>query len=144
MRRTGKTLIVAGTGVLAAATATTVVSARRTRVRRDTPGRRHVVTVFRPYDDLAARQIPGSLTELGDAVEITLRAAPGGRGTEIAVRARDASVTAGRIRRALRETRSLIETGDVLLPAGPPTTTPTLLNRPLRAATRHGREGGLL
>ena len=144
MRRTGKTLIVAGTGVLAAATVTTVVSARRARARQDTPGRRHVVTVFRPYDDLAAQQIPGSLTELGDAVEITLRAAPGGRGTEIAVRARDASVTPGQIRRALRETRSLIETGDVLLPAGPPTTQPTLFNRPLRAATRHGREGGLL
>ncbi|MEV8510216.1 hypothetical protein AB0368_36045 [Actinoplanes sp. NPDC051475] len=100
--------------------------------------------MFRPFEELTTTQLPGSLTELGDAVEVTLRPAPGSRGTEVVVSARDDTVPAGRIRRALRETRSLLETGDVLLPAGPPTTTPTPLNRPLRAATRHGREGGLL
>jgi hypothetical protein len=94
---------------------------------------------------LESTRLPGSLTEIEGEVEIKLSAAPGGRGTEIAVRIPEGSaVTSGDVRRALRETRSLLEAGDVLLPAGPPTTVPTLLNRPLRAATRHGREGGLL
>ncbi|GGQ75200.1 hypothetical protein GCM10010166_51440 [Couchioplanes caeruleus subsp. azureus] len=127
----------------AVATAATVVSRRRSRPRAGEAARRHVITVFRPFDELTAAQLPGSLTELGDAVEVSLRAAPGGRGTEIAVAA-VGDTSPERIRRALRETRSLLEAGDVLLPGGPPTTEPTPLNRPLRAATRHGREGGLL
>ncbi|MFC4065070.1 hypothetical protein [Actinoplanes subglobosus] len=107
--------------------------------------RQHVVTVFRPLSELEATQWPGSLAEIAGDVEITLAAAPGGRGTEIAVRIPESSaVSSGDVRRALRETRSLLEAGDVLLPHGPPTTVPTLLNRPLRTATRHGREGGLL
>jgi hypothetical protein len=107
--------------------------------------RRHAVTVFRPLSEVEAGPLPGSLTEIADDVNIALSAAPGGRGTEIAVRIPEGSaVTSGDVRRALRETRSLLEAGDVLLPYGPPTTVPTLLNRPLRAATRHGREGGLL
>ncbi|ROP28523.1 hypothetical protein [Couchioplanes caeruleus] len=128
----------------ATAVAATVVSKRRARSRARDAARRHVITVFRPFDELAAEQMPGSLTELGDAVKVSLSAAPGGRGTEIAVAAVGDSASPARIRRALRETRSLLEAGDVLLPAGPPTTEPTPLNRPLRAVTRHGREGGLL
>ncbi|GIF44610.1 hypothetical protein [Actinoplanes xinjiangensis] len=141
MSRTGKLLLIAVPVVAGAA-----VAARRRRV----PGageqrRRHVVTVFRPLAELQAEPLPGSLKEIADDVEITLSAAPGGRGTEIAVRIPEgSSVSSGDVRRALRETRSLIEVGDVLLPYGPPTTVPTLLNRPLQTATRHGREGGLL
>jgi hypothetical protein len=142
MRPTGK-LIVAAAASATAATVVTVARKRRAGAR-DHDDRPHVITVHRPYDDLAGDQIPGSLTELGEAVEIKLRPAPGDRGTEISVRARDASVTTGQIRRALRETRSLVEVGDVLLPSGPPTTQPTLFNRALRTATQHGREGGLL
>jgi hypothetical protein len=47
------------------------------------------------------------------------------------------------VRRALRETKSLLETGEVLQPDAP-TTKPSLLNKPLRAVTAHGREEGLL
>lgn len=134
--------------IVAGAVGAVVVSlvTRRSQARQRDAGRRHVVTVFRPFEELTTTQLPGSLTELGDAVEVTLRPAPGGRGTgtEVVVSARDDTVPAGRIRRALRETRSLLEAGDVLLPSGPPTTTPTPLNRPVRAATRRGREGGLL
>ncbi len=117
--------------------------------RRSRPGapdnRRHVVTVFRPLAEVESTQLPGSLSEIAGDVRISLSAAPGGRGTEIAVRIPDGSaVTTGEVRRALRETRSLLEAGDVLLPSGPATTVPTLFNRPLQAATSNGREGGLL
>ncbi|WP_236718069.1 hypothetical protein [Actinoplanes sp. TFC3] len=132
------------TAAAAGVTATSVVKKRRASAQ-DHDGRPHVITVFRPYDELKAEQVPGSLAELGDTVEVSLRPAPADRGTEISVRPRDGSpVGAGDIRRALRETRSLLEAGDVLLPSGPPTTKTTLLNRPLQAATEHGREGGLL
>ncbi|GAA3338069.1 hypothetical protein GCM10020358_16810 [Amorphoplanes nipponensis] len=47
------------------------------------------------------------------------------------------------IRRALRESRALLEVGYVPTPGGP-TTEPTLLNKALRAATARGRRGGLL
>jgi hypothetical protein len=102
--------------------------------------------------------LPEPLAELGDTVEVELRTAPGGRGTEIAVRPRNgepsgAGAVAARlrgddprwaVRRALRETRSLLETGEVLHPSQPPTTERTPLNRPLEYATRHGREEGRL
>jgi len=104
-----------------------------------------VLTVYRPLAEVEVTQLPGSFKEIADRVEVRLAAAPGGRGTEIAVRVPEGSdITDGEVRRALRETRSLLEAGDVLLPSGPPATTPTLLNRPLQTVTQHGREGGLL
>jgi len=48
------------------------------------------------------------------------------------------------VRRALREAKCLLETGEILGPDQPPTTRRTLFNRPLELATRHGREEGLL
>jgi hypothetical protein len=120
-------------------------AARRRRTDANRRRRRHVVTVYRPLSEVEAAPLPGSLREIEGEVEIKICAAPGGRGTEIAVRVPEGSgVADGDVRRALRETRSLLEAGDVLLPSGPPTTVPTLFNRPLRAATRRGREGGLL
>jgi hypothetical protein len=130
------------------ATAAGVVAGRRLSRRRDEPaeelGTTHAITVFRPLDDLTAMaERPAPLTALGDSVEIGLHAAPGGRGTEISVRRRNDRVSAGDVRRALRESRSLLEAGEVLLP-GIATTEPTVTNKPLRTATEHGREGGLL
>ncbi|MFI1991555.1 hypothetical protein [Actinoplanes sp. NPDC020271] len=142
MGRTGKALLIAAP----IAAGTVAVAARRRRAASGPAAHRsHVLTVYKPIGELQATQLPGSLREIAGSVEISLRAAPGDRGTEITVRIPDGSpVTDGDVRRALRETRSLIEAGDVLLPSGPATTTPTLLNRPLQTATRHGREGGLL
>jgi hypothetical protein len=122
-----------------------IVARKRRSARAGDGGHRHVVTVFRPLSELESAPLPGSLKEIADRVEVQLRAAPGDRGTEIAVRIPEGSdITSGEVRRALRETRSLLEAGDVLLPYGPATTVPTLWNRPLQAATRRGREGGLL
>ncbi|WIM93328.1 hypothetical protein ACTOB_005305 [Actinoplanes oblitus] len=142
MGRTRKAFLIIGP---LAAGAATVVAARRRRGPASGARRRHVVTVYKPLPELEATQLPGSLREIAHQVEISLAAAPGDRGTEISVRVPDGSpVTDGEVRRALRETRSLLEAGDVLLPSGPATTETTPLNRPLQAATRHGREGGLL
>lgn len=141
MGRTGWALLI----VAPLAGGAAVVARRRRQARAAGDRRRHVVTVFRPLSELESTPLPGSLKEIAGEVDIKLFAAPGGRGTEISVRIPEGSeVTSGDVRRALRETRSLIEVGDVLLPSGPPTTVPTLRNRPLRTATEHGREGGLL
>ncbi|MGQ5262594.1 hypothetical protein ACTWLT_17785 [Micromonospora sp. ZYX-F-536] len=113
----------------------------------------------RPPSDIApGGQFPEPLAGLGDAVEVQVRPAPGDRGTEIAVRLRDgarlpvaaaARRATGRdpeqaIRAALRESKQLIETSEVLRPDYPPTTEPTPVNKPLRMATRQGRREGRL
>lgn len=140
MSRTAKALL-----LVAPIAAGAAVAVKRRRAGSPVSRRSHVLTVYRPLSELDSAPLPGSLKEVADGTEISMRAAPGDRGTEITVRIPEGStVTDGAVRRALRETRSLLEAGDVLLPSGPSTTVPTLLNRPLREATRHGREGGLL
>jgi hypothetical protein len=114
----------------------------RRRSASASSGRRHVITVHRPLDEIA-EVLPEPLAAYQGTLEVQLRAAPGDRGTEISARALNDTVSDGDIRRLLRESRSLLEVGDVLQPGGP-TTEPTASNAPLRAATRHGREGGLL
>jgi hypothetical protein len=116
-----------------------IVTARRHR-RPIGPGRVHAITVLRPLDDVVAG-LPEELTGRG-GVEVRLEAAPGDRGTVIRARSAD-GVPDAEVRRRLRTARSLLEVGYVLQP-GTPTTTPTLLNRPLRAVTRRGRQEGLL
>jgi len=140
MRPTG-ILLTAGAAAAGAVTATRIAAARR--ARHADAARRHVITVNRPFAEIGDDALPAPLAGLGDAVEVRRQPAPGGRGTEIAVRARSAGVSAGDIRRALREARSELEVGYVLLP-GVATTRPTPLNKPLRKVTAHGREGGLL
>lgn len=149
-----------------AAATNRVLAARRpggsrtdTRHSSDIQQRWHTVTVFRPLDEVApGGRAPEPLAALDD-VEVVFRPAPGDRGTEIAVRLRggEPSGTAAAIakkitgddprfavRRALRETKSLLETGAVLLPDAPSTTRSTILSKPLQYATAHGREEGLL
>ncbi|CCH17904.1 Protein of unknown function [Micromonospora lupini str. Lupac 08] len=126
--------------------------------RRREP-RWHVATVNRPASDVApGGRLPEPLAGLGDAVEVQLRPAAGDRGTEVAVRLRDGArlpvATAARrvtgrdpeqaIRAALRESKQLIETSEVLHPDYPPTTEPTPMNKPLRMATQQGRREGRL
>jgi hypothetical protein len=109
-----------------------------------------VVTVNRPPDEVAPDgQVPGRLGGLGDAVEIQVRSAPGDRGTELAARPRPGAPASGddprqTVRMALRDTKQLIETGEILGPHRPPTTQRTLLGLPLDAATRRARRVGRL
>jgi hypothetical protein len=117
-----------------------------------------VVTVNRPQSEVGPDgRLPEPLAALGDRVEVRLRP-PGDRGTEIAARLRDGepsglgAVTARlagdeprwAVRRALRDAKQLLETGEILRPSQPPTAERTPLNRPLEYATRHGKEEGLL
>jgi hypothetical protein len=110
--------------------------------RSEGKDRWHAATVNLPpervSDDGAA---PPPLRDMS-GIEVRMQQAPDGKGTEIYVRSTGADV--GDVRRALREAKSLLEVGDVLLPAGPPTTQPTPLNKPIRTATEHAREEGRL
>ncbi|WP_089157956.1 hypothetical protein [Micromonospora sp. NBS 11-29] len=92
------------------------------------PGRWQVVTVAkRPEQVLPGGRWPEPLSRLDGAVEVRARAAPGGRGTELAVRPLGGEPTLpgpaahlvgdepGRyLRQVLRETKQLVETGEVL------------------------------
>jgi hypothetical protein len=123
--------------------------ARRVTGRGQVPSpaagdRWHAVTVDVSPEELGR----DPLAALGDTVEVRVRRAPGGRGTELHAR-----LTAGadatreqveELRTALRETKMRRETGEVLAPSSMATTTPTPLNAPLRAATAHGRGEGRL
>ena len=120
------------------------------------PGRWRVVTVNLPPDLVLVQGTP--LGELGESVEITTRKAPGERGTELYARllGREptglGSITAritGRdprmaVRSALRQTKQLLETGEILEANDNNTTRSTLLGAPIDLATsRAGQEGRL-
>jgi len=98
------------------------------------------VTVFREPSEINTAKLPAPLAEFGDRIEVRVRPAPGGKGTELAARLRDrpSSGTAlGRLngsdpqadlRSALRRAKQLIEVGEVLAvdpaPHGKRTATP--------------------
>ncbi len=118
-----------------------------------------LVTVNRPPDEVVSdERLPEPLARLGDAIVVQVHPAPGGRGTELAARLVDpapsgASGVAARVsgqdprqavRAALREAKSLIETGEVLRADEPSTTRATAGGKLLGLATRRaGGEGRL-
>ncbi|MCP9949579.1 hypothetical protein [Actinomadura madurae] len=133
------------------------VAVRRLRSRSGgsgpEPNRWLTVTVNQPPERFG--EIPAPLAKLADHVEIRTSPAPGGKGTELAARLRE-STAAGtlkrltgddprqRVRRALREAKSLIETGEILQADAPPTTRPTPGGKLVGLATRRaGGEGRL-
>lgn len=124
-----------------------------------TADRWHTVTVNRPPEEVAPEgRLPGPLAELGDKIEVRFNPAPGDRGTEISARVRDPvpsgpSGAAARIRgedprqklrEALRDSQSVLETGEVLSPDKPPTTKDTPGGRLMGLATGRARGEGLL
>ena len=119
------------------------------------------MTVNKPAAEVApAGILPEPLAALDDRVEVRITAAPDGKGTEIAARLRapepsgPAAVSGRRagsdprqaVRSALRESKALIETGEVLRmdprPAGQRTPTPG--GKLLDAVTRRARAEGVL
>ncbi|WP_029432267.1 hypothetical protein [Blastococcus sp. URHD0036] len=83
------------------------------------------VTVFREPAEIDPAQLPAPLAEFGDRIEVRVRPAPGGKGTELAARLRDrpsgsaAQRLSGKdpqadLRSALRKAKQLIEVGEVL------------------------------
>ncbi len=99
-----------------------------------------VVTVFREPSEVDTAELPAPLAEYGDRIEVRVRAAAGGKGTELAARLRDqpsSGTAASRLngsdpqadlRSALRRAKQLIEVGEVLAvdpaPHGKRTVTP--------------------
>jgi hypothetical protein len=113
------------------------------------PQRWRAVTVDRPIQELEGG-VPGPLAELGDAVEVRLRQAPGDKGTELQARLTrtghdpiNGQDPLEALRSALRKAKQVAEVGYVLEP-DPTATKRTPLNEPLRQATKHaGGEGRL-
>ena len=117
MTRARKSLVAVGVdGLLAGARA----GGRRLRARAERRGstdRWLVVTVLRPPAEVSQAAAQTALEALGDAVETSVRVAPGDRGTELAARWRPGQ-QAGRsldeLRSALREAKQVLEVGEVL------------------------------
>ena len=114
-----------------------------------------VVTVFREPSDVDTAALPAPLAEFGDRSEVRVRAAAGGKGTELGARLRDqpsgsalsrlsGSDPHADLRSALRRAKQLIEVGEVLavdpVPHGKRTATPTgaLLEAWTRVAPKAG------
>ena len=113
------------------------------------PGRWLVVTVNRQPDDVRTRvDGSGPLSRMREDVEVTVRPAPGDKGTELAARptASDGGSVETRraLRVALRETKSLIECGEVVEPSRPGSSHPGPAGRVLRAVTARARGEGRL
>lgn len=97
------------------------------------------VTLLRDATDIDTAALPAPLAEFGDRIEVRVRPAADGKGTELAVRLRDrpsgsaAQRLSGKdpqadLRSALRRAKQLIEVGEVLVvdpvPHGRRTATP--------------------
>ena len=147
---------VAAAGIAAAGAAAGVLASRAGAAAsaRARPDRWHAVTILRAPQDVGSPGAwPAPIAELGDHVEVRVVPAPGDRGTEVGLRARAGlrpGESAGaveledRIRLALRHTRMLLETGEILQPDSPATTRSTLTSLPLRLALRRSQTGGRL
>jgi hypothetical protein len=131
-----KVLLTAGAGILAGA----AIAVRRMRddaSTTPTAERWLTVTVNRAPGDLQADKLPTPLHEYGDLVETRISPAPGDRGTELAVRLRERPSQASssapsrlagddprqELRRALRDAKALLETGEVVRSDTTPATT---------------------
>jgi len=157
-------LAASGSGLAAVAAAAAAAAARVSRAAgtfgdREPRNRWLMVTVNRPPGQFpAASELPEPVTRLHDRAEVMIRPAPAGRGTELGLRLREAppasSVSLGarlsgtdprrELRAALRDAKSLIETGEVIVPDEPPTTHPGPLGKPLDLLIRRsGQEGRL-
>jgi hypothetical protein len=120
-----------------------------------------VVTVLRPAAEVApGGTLPGPLADLGVPLEIRTRDAPGDKGTELAVRLAHPEPTGvragldrlrgrdalGDVRRALRQSKQLLEAGELLRahpqPAGRRAVTPWGATMDV-VRRRAGREGVL-
>jgi hypothetical protein len=104
------------------------------------PGRWLVVTVYRkPADVQTQVEGSGSLSRMRSEIELTVRAAPGDKGAELAARPtapEGGSVGMRRaLRAALRETKSILECGAVVEPSRPGSSHPGPAGELLRAVT---------
>ncbi|GAA1819984.1 hypothetical protein GCM10009835_45390 [Planosporangium flavigriseum] len=118
----------------------------------------HVVTINKSPEEVApGGRLPEPLAKLGDEVEVQVNRAVGDRGTALAARLRHeptgvaatAARVAGtdprqRVRVALRESKQLIETGEILQPEKVSTVKRTLTGLPVDFAVSRARGEGRL
>lgn len=107
--------------MLAAGGAAIVVAARAggssrpdARAGRPDTERTHTATLAVALDEVRSAGLPAPLAELGTAVRVDLREAPGGRGTEMSVTRQGDAVSDDDVREALRRSKALLETGEVI------------------------------
>jgi hypothetical protein len=122
----------------AAAAAAGAAVARLARSTRPGPSTWFAVTVLADPADLTGQDRPDVLARLSECHEVRITRAPGGRGSEIAVRAAD-----GRTRQEVRELKQLLETGEVLRVEGQPEGHRTALGRTTLPAFRRLTRKGL-
>jgi len=158
-----KRAAVAAAAVAAGGAGLRIAAARRRAGWPTRPPRRppephwHAVTVNVPAERLSpGGRPPAELADLGDLVEVRVREAPGGRGTELAARVRDGkryglgSATGRlrgtdpvqRVRAALRRAKQEAETGEVLHSDGSGSTDRSLRTLPADLLDRHGLDEG--
>lgn len=159
--------LVGTVAVIAAGGAVVLLEQRRHRSEsqagrpQPTRSRWLAVTVDRPPQELwPDDELPAPLRALGAGIEVEVRPAPGDKGAEIRARLRDrgprrdTSVSGQgqdadrvrRLRRALRESKQLVEVGEVLrvdpTPHGRRSNTP--MGAAVEFATKRAPEEGLL
>src|SRR4051794_19248961 len=155
-RLIGTAVVVGGTGLAAARW----LSTRQEQEGRQEAGDRPlVVTVNRPPEEVApGGRLPEPRGGVKDLAGFQVRRAPGNRGREIearltepvpdGVRGAAARITGDDprqpVREALREAKSLLETGEVLRADVPPSTHPTPAGKVLDLVTRRSRGEGRL
>lgn len=145
----------------AAGVATGAVVARGLKPRRQETAdgdRWLAVTINREPADVQPDKLPSPLQEYGDRIEVRVRPAPGDRGTELAVRSTEGQPDITRsvparlagadprqdLRRALREAKALLETGEVMRPDAPPTTRETPGGKLIGLLSRRASGEGVL
>jgi hypothetical protein len=140
----------AGVGAAAVGGAAALVRRARgeTRSRAEDATRWRAVTILVSEEQVRpGGTLPAPLAAWGDAIEVTTRPAPADKGVELAARLRDPKTTDApedldgetpvqKLRSALRRSKQLLETGEILRSDRSfGTTEPTPANAPLRAAT---------
>jgi hypothetical protein len=160
MKTLAKGLLAAAGMAAAGAMAGARLAGRPLIAFRDDPPRNRwlMVTINCPPDRLSPGDLPAPVAALRDRAEVTVRRAPGDRGTELGLRLHEpppaglaglAARLSGadprqEVRSALRDAKSLIETGEVIKPTEPPTSRQTLLSKPLELAIRRSAGEGRL
>jgi hypothetical protein len=157
-----RTVVVLGAGAFVAREVMRRSSA--SRAAKATNGkvanRWRAVTINRTPDEVAPDgKLPEPLTQLEDRIEVRVRPAAAGKGTELAVRLRQPERSAlssmvqrisgedprQQVRAALRDAKQLIEVGEVLrvdpMPHGKRTSTPT--GKLLELVTRRAEGEGI-
>jgi hypothetical protein len=132
----------------AAAGVAAVALGRRITRRRGSDSRDDhwlAVTAYLPVDQVRGTgELPGPLERLRGKAEVVVRRAAGDKGTELLARPTDDKVSREDLRVALRQAKSLLETGMVVEPDARPSTHPGPAGKVLQAVVAKSKGEGRL